>query len=693
VSAFEHLHPSIQYHIVNSLGWSTLRPTQLEAIDPLLNGRDALLLAPTAGGKTEAAIFPILSRMLSERWSGLSVLYVCPLRALLNNVEFRLTHYAGLVGRSVALWHGGIRAGGKRLSLKTPPDLLLTTPESIESILISRVVDHHALFASLRAVVIDEAHAFASDDRGCHLLALLERLDRIAGRHLQRVGLSATVGNPDAVAAWLAQTPEACVIGRSAIMTNGDVTVDYVGSIENAARVLARLFRGEKRLVFCDSRARVESLAVQLRQLGLQTFVCHSSLSDDERRQAERAFVQASDCVIVATSTLELGIDIGDLDRVIQIDAPISVSSFLQRMGRTGRRIGAIRNCLFLTTTDEALLTAAGLVELWRSGFVENAIPPPRPLHIAAQQILALVLQERGLPENGWRSWLEKTFAWVKPGEIEHLIEYMKRLDLLVEDQGLLGVGPAAEASLGRRNFLELMSAFTTPLLISVRHGNTELGEVAPITLSGAQESSTAILLGGRSWRIANIDWNKRLAWVQPSVERGKSSWPGSSKLMHYQLCRAIEAGLVSRGGEIPFSQRARTHYDTLCDAFEFCDGKSIPAVRYTLQRGRLWTFAGSRVNGPLSQAFTKRGFGGGEFDNFSVSVSKGAIGFSSDVLRGLSVSELYPTVTSSLSRTLKFSNCLPHAQAADIISERLRDENGLRETLARPVREIVMAE
>ena len=129
MNAFERLHPSIQYHIVNSLGWPTLRQTQLDAIDPLLNGRDALVLAPTAGGKTEAAIFPVLSRMLSERWSGLSVLYVCPLRALLNNVEPRLSHYAALVGRSVALWHGGIRAGAKNLSLKSPPDILLTTPE------------------------------------------------------------------------------------------------------------------------------------------------------------------------------------------------------------------------------------------------------------------------------------------------------------------------------------------------------------------------------------------------------------------------------------------------------------------------------------------------------------------------------------------------------------------------------------
>src|SRR5262249_4352531 len=151
--------------------------------------------------------------------------------------------------------------------------------------------------------------------------------------------------------------------------------------------------RGEKRLVFCDSRARVEQLGALLREQGVETFVSHSSLSLDERRQAERAFAQGRDCVIVATSALELGIDVGDLDRVVQVDAPSTVPSFLQRMGRTGRRPGAPRNCLFLATTDEALLRAAGLLRLWAAGHVEPILAPPRPLHILAQQLMALALQ------------------------------------------------------------------------------------------------------------------------------------------------------------------------------------------------------------------------------------------------------------------------------------------------------------
>ena len=297
----------------------------------------------------------------------------------------------------------------------------------------------------LRAVVIDEVHAFAGDDRGWHLLAVLERLTRLTGRPLQRVGLSATVGNPDELLRWLqgsgagrraaqviapdAGLPADLAVGLPAGPTSGpeladvgqepadvgraasdpprrrgDVQLDYVGSVENAARVIAALHQGEKRLVFCDSRRLVEELGAALRARGMTAFLSHASLSLDERRRAEQAFADSRDCVIVATSTLELGVDVGDLDRVIQINAPATVASLLQRMGRSGRRAGSARNCLFLALDQGGLLDAAGLLVLWGRGFVEPVVPPPDPRHIVAQQILALCLQEYRVGENLWRN-------------------------------------------------------------------------------------------------------------------------------------------------------------------------------------------------------------------------------------------------------------------------------------------------
>jgi ATP-dependent Lhr-like helicase len=328
---FDKLHPALQHHIVNSLGWSELRPLQASTITPLLADEHAILLAPTAGGKTEAAMFPVFSRMLSEQWTGTSVLYICPIKALLNNLEHRLSYYAGLIGRRVGIWHGDVKASTKNAIIKEPPDILLTTPESIEVMLVSRRIDHQLLFQQLKTLIVDEVHAFAGDDRGWHLMYLLERLQSITSTEIQRIGLSATVGNPDGLCAWLTSGCErpARVINPPAEQTaEPEVEVDWVGSIDNAALVIARLHKGEKRLVFCDSRRRVEDLTFALRAREITTFVSHSSISLEERAAAEKAFSEGQDCVIVATSTLELGIDVGDLDRVIQIDAPSTVASF-----------------------------------------------------------------------------------------------------------------------------------------------------------------------------------------------------------------------------------------------------------------------------------------------------------------------------------------------------------------------------
>ncbi len=185
--------------------WRTLRPLQEQAIDPILDGKNVLLIAPTAGGKTEAAIFPVLSELLTSACAPSSVLYICPLRALLNNLEHRLSYYCRLVGQSCALWHGDVTQTEKSRVLREPPDILLTTPESIEAILISTRVSAAAFFSRVRFVILDELHAFASDDRGWHVWYLLKRLAGLVERPFQILGLSATVGNPAELLSWICQ--------------------------------------------------------------------------------------------------------------------------------------------------------------------------------------------------------------------------------------------------------------------------------------------------------------------------------------------------------------------------------------------------------------------------------------------------------------------------------------------------------
>jgi ATP-dependent Lhr-like helicase len=589
---FERLHPAVQHHILNSLEWRSLRPLQEAAIGPILDGANALLIAPTAGGKTEGAIFPILSEMLSRDLPAPSVLYVCPIRALLNNLEIRLGWYTSLVGRTCALWHGDITQAGKSAVLRNPPDVLLTTPESLEAMLVSTRVNNGALFSRIQFVVADELHAFGADDRGWHLLHILSRIRELSGIDAQRIGLSATVGEPGALLHWFcgqSERPAQVISPGASGPVEAEVLIDYVGSIPNAAYVIARLHKGEKRLAFTDSRSQAEELASFLRGQMVETFVSHSSLSRDERLRAEQAFQEARDCVIVATSTLELGIDVGDLDRVIQIDAPTKVASFLQRLGRTGRRAGTQRNCLFLASNPHALVRAAAIEKLWREGWVEPVTPPPFPVHVMAQQTLCRVLQNGALPMPKLASFLK-----AYPGLFNTLLDR----GFLHTDGGLVSIGPEAQRLWGARNYMELLSVFDTPELYTVFAGNHELGVLHELSF---RREDPIVLLGGRSWRVTSVDVKHRIAQVEPAEDApGRSTWLGSSQALSYEICQAMREVLLGAGATL--SRRATEQMDLLAAQGTVDPGGTV--LRATKTGCEWWTWAGLKANATLVQRF-----------------------------------------------------------------------------------------
>ena len=672
------LNPAVEYHIVNSLGWPGLRPLQEAAVEPIRSGADCLLVAPTAGGKTEAVVFPLLSRMVEEEWRGLSVLYVTPLRALLNNLTPRLESYAKWLGRTVGLWHGDVPDGERRRLLADRPDILLTTPESLEAMLVSRRVDHRSLFAGVRAVVVDKLHAFAGDDRGWHLLAVLERIQRLADRPIQRIGLSATVGNPAEMLTWLQGS--GAQAGRDARVVadeptgdadeRTDVTLDYVGSVDNAAIVISKLHRGEKRLVFCEARAQAEDLAYELRSLGVTTFVSHSSLSADERRQSERAFAEARDCVIVATSTLELGIDIGDLDRVIQIDAPRTVASFLQRLGRTGRRAGSARNAIVLATEPEPFLRAAGLLLLWGRGFVEPVVPPPSPRHIAAQQLLGLALQEGRFGASTWPEWWGGVPVMA---DGERVLEYLRAEGFLVEDSGLLFIGPRAEKEFGRRYFMDLLSSFTADPELRVVAGRREIGSVSPLALSGHKpDQPKLLLLAGRAWRIEAIEWDRHEVMVSEQPEKGAVRWPSVPIAESFELVRAQREVLLGANPDVELSTRAVERLKVLR---EDLTGTVTPDGLVLVERGTgavLWTWAGLCANETLLAALGP--VGEVSADNAAVRLPHG-VGIAE--VRAADVANALPLVSPQAVEGLKFSVALPTDLATATLAERFVDRRG----------------
>ena len=608
MSGFDSLHPVVQHHVVNTLAWKDLRPLQEAAIAPILRGDDALLLAPTAGGKTEAALFPMLTKMAAADWRGTTVLYVCPLRALLNNLEHRVAGYARWLGRSAAVRHGDTGQTARRRQVTERPDFLLTTPESLESILVSATLDPHVVLADVRAVIIDEVHAFAGDDRGWHLLAVLERITRIAGRPLQRIGLSATVGNPDQLLTWLQGSnhpsrPATVVAPEVAGASEVDLQLDYVGSIENAATVISQLHQGEKRLVFADSRKTVESLAVRLHGLSVETYVSHSSLSAAERRRAEQAFAEARNCVITATSTLELGIDVGDLDRVLQIGAPGTVASLLQRLGRTGRRPGSQRNMLFLATKDEELLEAGALALLWSEGYVEPIEPTPSPNHIAAQQVLALALQEGRVGRQVWPEWLPG-LNLTTPEVADEIVDFLITTGHLDSDTDMLFIGPQAEQAYGRRHFMELMSVFTSAPEFTIFHGRDEIGTVDPMVLVAKVDGPRIVLLAGHAWKITSIDWQHHRAWVERSDQMGRAQWMSSPLPLSFAVTDAMRRLLLGADPVgVQVSRRAASRLaDLRAEMAQYVDADR--SVVHKSEAGlSWWTWAGRRANITLHSA------------------------------------------------------------------------------------------
>ncbi|MFD4769388.1 DEAD/DEAH box helicase [Streptomyces niveus] len=700
----DRLDPVVLHHVVNTLGWPDLRPLQRAAIHPLMDGEDAILLAPTAGGKTEAACLPILSAMSEQGWTGTSVLYLCPLKALLNNLVTRIDGYAQWLGRRAALWHGDTRESQRRRIRTDRPDMLLTTPESLEAMLIGVKTDHAHLLGGVRAVVVDEVHAFAGDDRGWHLLAVLERLERVAGHPIQRIGLSATVGNPDQLLTWLqgsgAGKRAARVVAPDVVVAPnssssgappaGEVELDYVGSLDNAAKLIATLHRGEKRLVFCDSRRQVEQLGAALREREVTVFLSHASLSADERARSEQAFAEARDCVIVSTSTLELGIDVGDLDRVVQIDSPSSVASFLQRVGRTGRRPGTTRNCLFLATRKDSLLQAAALLLLWGRGWVESVTPPPEPRHLVAQQLLAVTLQQQRIGDQLWPEQWNGLAPFDRSARpvLRHLVAE----GFLDEDDGLLFVGPEAERRFGRRHFIALTASFTAPPQFTVLAGRTEIGQMDPSVLTEERPGPRRLLLGGRSWQVTFIDWGRKRVFVEPADGGGVAKWTSGSLIgLSFALTRAMREILLGADPPVSLTRRAELCLATWREeeAPEIVDPGGTLVAR---QGGdvRWWTWAGYRANATLAATLSSIADPVQRptdcYVRLREDLTRDMWRTSHEAASGGEVLVL-PDVDGRAVRGLKFSTALPERLAVATVAARLADFDGARTALQEPVR------
>lgn len=571
----------MQQAIVSRLGWRSLRPVQEASIPPLLAGDDAIVLAPTAGGKTESAMLPVLDRLLASGKTGQpAILYLCPLKALINNLLPRLQSLAALAGRDAFAWHGEVTATERKGFLQDPQAVLLTTPESLQVIL-SRPPQSEAegLFAGLETVIIDEVHAFAGTARGDQLVALLHQLDHARGAAVQRVGLSATVGNPLELLAWLGG-------GRGRVETLVDpnkdgaqksrrmLEVHPVGTeAEECAALLARLMKGSaKSLLFVDSRRQAEEIRGQLASHAVDALAHHSSLSQEMREKSEAAFKGSAQGnrlpqAIVCTSTLELGLDVGDVDKVFQLGAPSTVSAFLQRFGRAGRREGSVAHMVFVTDREESFLRALALIRLAISKRVEPVQPDPRAFCVLVQQILLQVLKHGAIaPDRLWTALgRPPCFAGITTQEKQRLLEHMLAGEWLLSGQGRLRLGDRTEKAYGRSHFMDLLSVFSGGASVTVK--TAEGRPVGTLDASVALRlwtERTSFILGGGSWLPKSWDQRSQTLTVVGSVGGESVRWSGSKGELSMALQREIRT-ILTETEPLPFlGPKAQARLDEL---------------------------------------------------------------------------------------------------------------------------------
>lgn len=538
------LDPALVCAIKATWGWDAPTAIQAEAFPPVLAGANVLILAPTASGKTEAALLPLLDIHHQAGWEAPSILMISPMKALLDDQLIRYRKAAALTGATVFAWHGDVGRSERDAFRDRPTDLLLTTPESLEKLLSRPSSDNRRLLGKVRAVIVDEVHSFAGTPRGAQLAALLERIDQRSNTDMQRIGLSATVGNPEQVLDWLSGGSQrvARVVRAGQPMKGEELSLISYETTDEAVAAIQEAVAGWRSLVFAPSRRRAEELA---NALGVA--VHHSSVAVAGRSDAVDRLIDGSAACLVATSGLEMGIDIADLKLVVNDGAPSTPGSYLQRLGRAGRRDGNRRMVLTVGDAD-SLLLALAVVTRARRGQLDP-IPPNRGARLVlGQQALALAFERNSVLRGDIHEYLRWSPLFARlSGDIDATINHLEATGWLASVGQHLVVGPMGQDRFGGRGFNDLLATFESSSGATVvgpggmRIGTLDWGQVAD---ASGEPRPTPVVLAGRSWAVVSIDrpagtvsvapatGGRAPSWRGPSLEVGRATWETAREIL-----------------------------------------------------------------------------------------------------------------------------------------------------------------
>jgi len=537
--SFELLSEPIRRYIRDQR-WDELRPIQHAAITKILSTPDNYILASrTASGKTEAAFLPVLSKVdFSDK--GVQVLYISPLKALINDQFIRVEDLCKYLDVAVTKWHGEANQSAKTRLLKQPQGVVLITPESLEAMFVNRLFHVNHLFGNLKFVVIDEIHSFIGTDRGTHLKSIIGRLQNVNTIPFRIIGLSATIGDYSEAKRFTGNREGTKVLlDRSA--KDVEAHFRYFGGdgAELPLELLKDLYReteNSKALIFPNSRGRAEEIAVKLKRIsdrvkGHSNYFSHHSSVDKNVREYIEFFAKnnrGQSFTISCTSTLELGIDIGSVDEVVQVDATNSISSLIQRLGRSGRRGSRSSRLVLYATKPWSLLQSLACWVLYKEGFIEPPEALLRPFDILVHQALSIVKGYSGVDIKSLANELKLNCAFeeIATSDIEEIISHLIHCDLFERVGREVIIGIEGEKVVNSRHFY---SVFTTEDNFKVLTSGNPIGDIpfSPQTVEGQN-----IMLAARIWKIVNVDFEAKKIHVIGAHDGKKPQYAGGGSVI-----------------------------------------------------------------------------------------------------------------------------------------------------------------
>jgi len=598
-SVFDLLSKPVRIALAE-LGFSDPTLPQTLAFPPILEGKNVLLIAPTGTGKTEAVLLPIFSKLFeakNQEKKGIQVIYITPLRALNRDMLKRLTFWAERLGITVEVRHGDTEMKIRRKQARQPPQMLVTTPETLQAILPGSQMRRH--LSNVQCVIIDEVHDLAESKRGAQLSIALERILMVTGREFQRVGLSATVGNPEEVARFIAGTGRSISIVQAVLAKSYRYRVEYLtptekdydlaAKLETTPEASARIRRllelidsHKSSLIFVNSRTIAELLGHRFDQLSRADIaVHHGSLSKEERTSIEDDFKEGILKAIVCTSTLELGIDIGNVDLVIQYMSPRQVSSLIQRVGRSGHSFERLSEGVIVTVHPDDTLESIAAVKNANQNMVEPVLIHKNALDVLAHQIVGILMDKETINLSELLQIIRQAFPFStltleKLQEVVQFLESLHKLRLDDEGRILKKTGRTREYYYSNLSMIPDEKRYPVVNILTDRRIGT-LGDEF-ITLHA--RVGLHFIIRGKVWRIVQINDETGTVHVLPAEDPSAAipGWDGEILPVPFDLAQQTgemreKIGKLLKSGKKAeivaeeLSAELKTDKETLLDA------------------------------------------------------------------------------------------------------------------------------